>query len=373
MRKLATLATLVALTSAAPAISATSPLPGVWQGTLGAQPIRACFNQRDWGPYGAYYYMSHLNTIALEQPDGGGQGFVEGSGEPNAKSARWAFDKVGANELSGRWTQGSRSLPIQLKRMPLKLGEDDTPCGSMAFHQPRFEGVRTISKPASKDGVAYTRLILDTRGHFGDSINVETFALTGTSPAIQRINARLREPLSGNPPGWLDCVLMSFNSSPNGADHNESNEPAMFTGRWLVVTDHWDGFCGGAHPDASNVSRTFDLTTGAEVDIYGWLTPKAVERTRYEKDTLNKVLSPLKNLILAGWKPEDADCGDAIRAEDYWNAELTRSGIVFTPNLPHVVQACEEGFAVPFARLQPFLTPEGKKNVAALQAKVGRR
>jgi hypothetical protein len=37
------------------------------------------------------------------------------------------------------------------------------------------------------------------------------------------------------------------------------------------------------------------------------------------------------------------------------------------PSLAHVVQACEEDFKVSFAKLAPYLTPEGKRNVAALQ------
>ena len=36
-----------------------------------------------------------------------------------------------------------------------------------------------------------------------------------------------------------------------------------------------------------------------------------------------------------------------------------------------VVAACGDEFFVPFAKLDPYLTSEGRKNVAALQAEVG--
>jgi len=33
-----------------------------------------------------------------------------------------------------------------------------------------------------------------------------------------------------------------------------------------------------------------------------------------------------------------------------------------------VAQACGEDFEIPFARIQPFLTPEGAANLRALQS-----
>ena len=73
-------------------------------------------------------------------------------------------------------------------------------------------------------------------------------------------------------------------------------------------------------------------------------------------------------MVLAGWKADDAECTDAIKTDEYWHAELTRTGFVFTPELPHVAQACGEDFKVPFAKLAAYLSPEGKKQIAALQA-----
>jgi hypothetical protein len=57
-----------------------------------------------------------------------------------------------------------------------------------------------------------------------------------------------------------------------------------------------------------------------------------------------------------------------IDTAEWWNIELNRTGFVFTPSVAHVVQACEEDVKVSFAKLAPYLTQEGKRNVAALQA-----
>jgi hypothetical protein len=362
-----------ALFAAPAAAQPSAGFAGVWQGTVGAQPVRACFNQRDSDAFGAYYYLNHLVSIPLQQPDGKKLAFVEGGDERDTASPRWTFDKAAPDRLAGSWTRAAKSLPISLTRVPLpKLKEDDTPCGSMVFQKPRVEGVRTLTKPGAKDGVHYTRLILDDRGHFGGDISVETFALAGDTPAARRINAKLREPLAGEPDGWLACVRMAANNSPYGAANAESYEPRLFSARWLVAMHHWDGDCGGAHPDSSNTPMVFDLTTGAEVNVFDWFNDQAIKREPVEGyEPLISLRPPFRSVVLGNWKADDAECTDAVRTTEYWHAELTRTGFTFTPDLPHVVQACGEDFKVPFAKVAAYLSPEGKKQIAALQAEAG--
>ena len=52
----------------------------------------------------------------------------------------------------------------------------------MTYHQPRLEGVRTVTARATLDGVAYTRITLDHGGRF--EAGVETFALDGSGEAV---------------------------------------------------------------------------------------------------------------------------------------------------------------------------------------------
>jgi hypothetical protein len=360
---------IAAIAAAAPAApAAPADLAGVWQGTLGGAPVRVCFNQRDAETFGQYYYLSHLEAIPLQQPNGRGRTFVEGFDERDSKSPRWTVDKTAPGGIAGHWTKAAKSLPIQLTRVaapPPK--EDETPCGSMAFQQPRLEGVRTVTKPAIKDGVHYTRLILDHRGHFGEDISVESFALAEDTPAALKIDAKLREPLAGEPDGWLDCIRTAADSSPNGAEYVEKYEPRLFGRRWLVAMHQWSGFCGGAHPDSSETPTVFDRTTGAEVDVFDWFNDKAVERQPVEGYPPLVSLRPqFRSMVLGRWKGDDSDCDDAVRSSDEWHAELTRTGFTFTPDLPHVVQACSDDFAVPFAKLRPWLNDKGKAAVAAL-------
>ena len=356
---------------ATPASSAPtdySHLLGVWDGTIGNLPVRACFeDQRSTGePWGVYYYRSRLITIPLMKDGKSENLFSEGWATDKA-APRWNLMRRTATAIEGSWTQESKSLPLRLARVPTR--EKDAPCASLEFQQPRLAGVRVARSPGDKDSVAYTKLGLDHRGHFGDSVSVETFELAGTGAAISRINDVLKKPLDRN--SWLECIR---NAYPWGGDHHESFEPRMISRRWLVVNHHWDGFCGGAHPDSSNAPRTFDHISGAEIDVRDWFNDRAIKRTTYEGGSdVSKTIQPaFRKVVIGRWKGE-GECADVIETTEWWNVELGRDGFVFTPSLPHVVQACEESFKVPFAKVAPYLTVEGKKQVTAVQAEFANR
>jgi hypothetical protein len=350
------------------AAAAQQPNPkGVWDGTIGQLSVRACFDERAGDPVGVYFYRSRFETIPLIKYDKAPLLFSEGWPD-DAKAPRWSLTQVGPNAIAGSWTQGQRKLPIRLTRIPVaQADEDGGPCSSMELQQPRLEGLRIVRTGAVKDGVSYTKLTLDHRGHFGDSVAVESFELAGDSPAMKAIDAVLKKPFDEkDESSWLSCIREAF---PWGGEHNESFEPRMISRRWLVLNHHWDGYCGGAHPDSSNTTITFDLATGRQIDVRDWFNDRAVKRTRYEGDReVFKTMQPeFRTLVVGRWKGSD-DCEGTIDNEEWWNFELTRTGYLFRPVLAHVVQACEEDFTMPFSKLAPYLTPEGRKAVAELQS-----
>ena len=366
-------AVAIALAVQAPAAIAQPSLAGVWDGTIGNLPVRVCFNVHDYGTTGGYYYRSHLLAIALQQSDKDKRTFTEGVAEADAKTPLWTITRVEGDIFSGDWRQGTKSLPISLKRLPAKE-KADSPCESMLFHGPRLEGVRTISKPAAKDGVPYTRLLLDHRGHFGDDVSIESFALNDDSPATRAINTKLRKLLADGTDGWFDCIRMAWNSGSDGYT-GLTLSPRMISRRWLSAMNDVGWYCGGAHPDDAQTPMLFDRRTGKEVDVLQWFSAKAIKREKFEQEpTLIETLQPaFRKMVLTGWKPEESGCRDVIGDQDFWTAELTRTGFIFTPDLPHVDEGCTENFKVPFAKLAPYLTPKGKAEVAALQAEVASR
>lgn len=358
------------LASPADAAIPAQQLHGVWSGTIGTLPVRACIVARDDDLHGAYYYRSKLATIPLvaerKVPDQLTEGWAD-----TPKVARWIFDKASPDRLDGRWQAGGRKLAIRLVRVPFKPDADETPCSSIPFHQPRLSGIRLRSTPAVKDGLAITQHIVDYRGHFESTR--ETFTLAGQSPAIARINARLRKPLGQGVLDWIDCERSALASSPFGGADNMSIEPRLNTARWLVVNEHWDGYCGGAHPDNSNQPLLFDRRDGRDVNLLDWFRTTAVNRERLEgeADTYDTLTPGMIAAIMGPAKPSgdshDDECDEVIRNESGWNAELTRKGMIFTPQLPHVSTACADGIVMPFAAVRPWLTDEGQREVKAFE------
>lgn len=357
---------LLALALAAQPAAPANALEGLWEGTVGTLPVRACFAEE--GRFGAYYYMSRLRLIALGADERTAGAFNETVEQGAGPAARWRIARTAGNELSATWTGGGRTLPVRLRRIA-RGSEDENACVSLAFHQPRMAGVHMVSSRARADGSAYTRLTLDHLGRF-PTVSVTSFALDGSGADVQRLNAALLEGLDRTPPDWVDCVRGSLGMGPNEGEYHASLEPAMISRRWLSVATHYDGFCGGAHPDSSNSYRTFDRTTGREINLHDWFTARAVKRERAGEEVLRSLQPAFRTFLMAGlrYSADRAECRDVVRESEFWTIGLTRTGFVFAPDLPHVVQACVDEFRVSFARIRPWLGPEGAAAVAALRA-----
>jgi len=140
----------------------------------------------------------------------------------------------------------------------------------------------------------------------------------------------------------------------------------LLTSRWLSARHQGSYYCAGAHPVDYRVLRTFDLQTGAEVDVLDWLLPTAVH-VEAETGSPSKTLTPgFRARLLQGWKPDDPECDDVLRSEEYWNVGVERGALLFSPTLPRVVLACSEDFKLTFAEAEPWLNPSGKAAVATL-------
>lgn len=358
------LAPLIALAAVAAPVPPVE-LHGIWQGTVGNLPVRACFARRESATFGTYYYLSQRRLIPLEaEEEGAGASYRETDSRDRSRPL-WAIERADGDGLSARWTHGRRTLPVRLAPVARTDGEEN-PCGSLAFHQPRLEGVRTVSERASADGVTYSRIRLDHGSRFGAS--VETFALDGTSAAVRRINSTLGQALAGDPPEWFECLRTPLQWSPYEGGFDERLEPVMISSRWLSLVLQFDSFCGGNHPNSGQTYRTFDLASGSEIDLHDWFNERAVEHRRFEADDeVFTTLQPaFRDFILNGWTA-DPDCDDVVRSQEYWNIGLKRDRFVFSPQLPHVVQACSETFTLPLAGLGAFLTEEGARNLRELQ------
>ena len=234
----------IALLAATPADAAVPnpQIAGVWDGTIGTLPVRACFVHESYGDQGAYYYRSNLVTIPLIADNKKPGEFTENWADQ--KSPRWMIGGIANGVMTGRWTSGSKNLPVQLTLVPTKLSDDETTCGSQAFFEPRLVGVRTVRSRATMDRAGITRLALDHRGHFL-SVAVRSFQIDGTDAATRRINRRLRDPFNDGESNWLTCLKMTLNNGVFEGESMDDIEPRLIDKRWLSAVEMIGYSCGG--------------------------------------------------------------------------------------------------------------------------------
>ncbi len=351
---------------AAPAAAQEAPVwVGVWEGRVGTYPVRLCIDT--WGDQparGAYYYLSQLEPIALSEEDGEG-GWIERAPD-GEQQALWEFAQQDGERLRGTWRQGRRRLPFDLRPLAWISADDGEPCGSEAFLGPRIAGGQVMSEPAELKGWRYTVQTYRPPAHFAEDVALESFSFEPDQPGDVAINQALSAivpmPAGTLEDEWLQCLAYAIAAGGRDGYYGQSVKPTMAIAPFLTVEVNRGDYCGGAHPNHDTFHRTYDRTTGEEMNIDAWFgSPDA---------NGGVVTAPeLRAMAMAKW-PSDEDleeCREYAAEVDYWRLELARDGIVFTPDFPHALTACEEAALLTWSELTPFLDAEGRAGVARLR------
>lgn len=369
MRKLSWILPLASLAAVPVQAEAAQPAwQGVWQGTIGALPVRACLAYGSEGSSrGSYYYVSKLVPIALQKEEGAGA-WTEHEGGAEDSGGSWTLTNQGANRLTGQWRSRARNLPVVLTRVAARPNEDG-PCASSEFHAPRVRPVRVTSAPDSRQGIAYTKLTYNVGPGFPDT-SIIGFAIREQQPGDRAINAALRVDTSKPEADYLGCDHQQVATQGISGAFSYEAEPDLLTADFLSVAISSGGDCGGAHPDDSTFHRAFDRKTGRAVDLGTWFTARGVKARESGDDSPFRELTPaLRSVVLRHFKFEEAECSEAVSGSDYWDIALGRAGLTFTPSLPHVAEAYAEPATVPFRELSAWLSPAGQQGVMRLSAR----
>lgn len=344
---------------------------GVWRGTIGNLPVQACYDAAEYSNDGKYFYLRRLSTIPLKSDEKGSGDLTEGWSDTK-NVARWRIKTITKNAAEGVWIGKGKPLPIRLTRVPFATSEEfDGPCGSLVFVQPIIAATRMVKSPGRVHGLAVETWKL---AYPDDSISVESFQLPGSGPAITAINRRLREPFAKSDDGWKWCLR---NAGAWGADYHDGVEARLVTTRFLSVMSRNENFCGGPHPNNSNQPILFDRQSGKSVDLYTWFDGESSNREKVKgyAETIDTLTGKLFELVLALHPragESEENCGGAVKTASSWTLELKAEGIAFTPDLPRVVMACGDEVVLPWSRLQPYLSPIGRREVAALRTELRR-
>lgn len=356
---------LAVLVLAAPAQAQDAPeWVGVWEGRVGNAPVRACLDGYADSPgRGAYYYLSRLEPMALNEEDGEG-GWIERA--PGSETeALWEFAELSAARMRGTWRQGARSLAFDLRPVKWTEGEWGGPCSSDAFLGPRAGKAGATPEQAELAGWRYTRLTWNPPAHLAGDVAIETFAFAPEQPGDEAILAALpvRLPAGTFADDYLQCLGGAISSLGYDGMFDEALHPTLVSEAFLVVEQESGTFCGGAHPNYYTVSRTYDRLTGEEVDLFDWIGEARIDG---EDSTLP---DSLRALVLARWPGDVEECREYAAEAEYWSLGLGADGLAFRPDFPHALTPCEEAVTVEWDALAPFLDADGRAGLARLRAR----
>lgn len=341
-------------TPAADVASAAAGAPscgqGVWIGTLGGTPISMELKSPDEGtPIGRYYYRASLGDLFLKRDAATGEWQEE---DENGKSTGRLRLTCQAGSLRGEWRSmdGARHLPVAANAAK----EDQYPVARRAAIKPAVQKSGNFQKRRFEQ--------LTYGPHAGDT---EGLRLVGGGAGMEAINAALRSAAVDGVIDHLECKSTGrLERGPEaGYEAAIRQQVEAWNDAYVVIRTYTEGYCGGAHPWHDTFTTTYQLDTGAEVDVSTWLLPE------FRKEIGDA--SPLGRLLRKTYQngelgPDYADCKDSIG----WSAASLHGlpgHLVFHTSAPYALTPCAEDVALPLAKVQRFLSPEGRQAMKAFR------
>jgi hypothetical protein len=348
------------------------PEDGVWIGTLGKQEVVACFehyqgNDSSRPPYAAYFYRRHGKLIELTPPENQATKWVEKGSQ--GSTGAWSFSIRGNDWLDGLWTSptGGGTTALHLKRAKL-LEDYFFGCGSSAeIFNPEVDRLLRFQTQTFSNGNWYqSRATFAGKG----SVAMSAFHLNGDGEGMASLNERLANEFRWDLREYLSCPIRSTGEPVNSQTPSEQPEyhteiSVLFRNTNLIsLLKTVSGDCGGAYPFVNWSRSSWDLQSGNPVDFYAWFKSNAIPPKLYET-----IAARAKKARIA-FNPHEAkdepNCLDALEENKDYQITLGTTGLVFSHNFPHVIQACNDSIEIEYNRLKPFLSAHGIKQVGLI-------
>lgn len=329
---------------------ANGALAGVWRGKLGNTDITACFNlPSKYDNRGNYYYARHKTPIGLLQSEG--KTIWNEVTDGDAKTGSWQLKQPENNQVSGTWQHpaSGKTLAVSLMLIRPPAG-DEQPCASTAYNSALEDFPSLVTSRALLFKDRKDRQFRSLR--LADQMTIELLA---PGAPVAAINQQLRAVLPRNKAALADYFEQRRNFLGMYGTMMEDElhvEPSYWSQRHVTISFYrWAA--GMGRNGISNDFRTWDLQTGKEVDVWSWFGSKSPAGTS-DMSALPARLKALlfKDVVL------DQECKDDYQGHGYYHLSLTDTGVRFWEEAWG--SGCEQDFNLPYARLAPFLTPQGK-------------
>ena len=334
--------------------------PGVYVGKIGNVPVTMALDptpdklseERRVGSM--YYHVSMVDMVLKQESTQPVWTEFDGDNKPSGRITLTCHDK----QLTGEWhsLEGKKRFPVVASRSP-----DD------GYNARRFSALKPIKMPTEAKNRSEVFPVAGPKIQGSEEAVIWGIQLFGTEPGVAKVNRLLWADLLANTESLMGCSLsfrQRFGQTPGALRFEQS---LLHTAGPYVAVRSTIGFeCGDGMRYGVEMA-TYRLTDGQKVDSSQWFKPEL--NALWEKDWRT---TPLTTLVLkAGRTQMHKDDAACFEAAEYRLADVypSQAGFVFRGGLPTPFKFCQGAVDVtlPYARLAPFLSAEGKRAVQAIE------
>lgn len=314
-------------------------LKGVWEGAVGTKAVTACFNS-DF-PSGSYYYKQFLKPIQLTVQD------TDTYWHEENETGLWDLVAPVEGVIRGRWRNPKTKVTVPIQLRLISGAGVGNACMLDAYNAaieklPKIETGKIIRFAPSR---SYRKI------RFAGQETVELF---GPDPATARINHLLKLDTSKKAVDAYFQQRREFLGRVGIPAVDEVDVDPEYWDTNFITVNFYTWTAGEGRNGISNIYQTWNVVTGEEVNLWGWLGAKSSE---------TKLPPKLHQYLFKGTKPSP-ECQNGYRGQGEFILKLGKTGLnIFEEAWG---DGCEEDFSIPYAKLLPFLSPEGKLAVKSI-------
>ena len=338
---------------------------GIYIGKIGNVPVSLSINHVPDPKYkeprvaSMYYRTSMADVVLKQEPGQADWAEFDDSNKPSGRIALNCQDK----QLSGEWLSinGKSRLALSAQRSP-----DD------AYNKRRFATLAPIHiKAETKDGLKFETF--DIAWPSATEPKVSGLRLVGSGAGISKVNRILWTEALKYTESLSDCATQFQQRFGTwGIEGRFGQSFSHAVGAFVVVNSGVSYECGWGM-DFDNSHKAYDVIGGKPLDFERWFQPALRELSgdKWKETRLAEVISRFGQ---TQHNKDNKECfEDAVfSVHDGYPSER---GMVFQGGFYQPSKFCRGStdVTVPYARVAPFLSAEGKRAVKAIEQAIAQK
>lgn len=348
-----------------PAAHAEGAAPEVYTGTLGRQAIVLELTPGDNAvTAGRYFYVRHHRDIALSGKLGSDHLQLHEGWPDDTTGPRATLERQADGGWRGSWQDAKgKTLPITLQPAKVASPAADTPPWLKQLYASDRYGYLRLAGLKPQAGKRETFMGHTLQWYREPVSGITLFEIVDSYPDTQRaaINRVLVDRLWQETNSWFTCRDNHFGEG----DYDQTVTPRLLTADLVSISVFTRYYCGGAHPDFSDVPINLDARTVAPLTLEDLLwvgTGAPLHYVQTADDGLAhgsasfKTWAAYRDQQLAPWlatqwkalypremQPDGKDDCD-YTSPDVWQSvgwHLTPQGIFIGPSFARFARNCE--------------------------------